>query len=786
MTTLIFKSTGKLNHLSVLLPGFLKNLLCLSLLFPAAQACSPESRPAIVAVEVRQALENNSEQPVHVSVGLRDIDGEREDLLENPVKLANSTQEIETLLSDSRATITHTFEKIPSLRVNLTNISDLELLAAHPSVERIDMDAWGQGSLETSRQSVGANSLFAKGIIGKTNGKRVKVAIIDTGINTFHRSFIDEQGNSRIVDQACFCSTDFDNDICCPDDDNLSDNVPGKWVEDDIGHGSHVAGIIGSNGRGSPRGVAPGVDFVIVRVMNNNRFNGTGDIIKAINWVADNHKDVASVNMSLGTSARFSGYCDADEESMPSWNRDLRDSVDRIRKNGGIVTVSTGNSSDNNIESPACLSNTIAVGNVSDRYDDEVTPWYSSNRGVALDIFAPGTQIESASSAVFDENNAVIRDMSTDSTRFMTGTSMAAPHVAGAIALLRQEYRDVSVETIEECLRAKAPIMVTQDGFEAPLLHIPSLFDCVEDQNPIETADGREIPARIEAEDYDSAMETSKNINSGKACDRGDGVDMQYTADPNGGVCNIGWTRTGEWLEYQLFTPVQGVFDIILRVAAAREGNTIGLELDGVSLGSIPVPAGGWQQFDDVVVAGVSVGEGNHTLRVAFETGGVNFNYLDITSRNSSVDGVRLPARIEAEYYDRSFDTSPKENSGRDCDRGDGVDMQYTMDPIGGGCHIGWTQTGEWLEYNVHAGAGGVFDVRLRLASLDPGATVAVKLDGNLVGRVTAPGKGWRVFEDEILTNVQMTPGKHRIRVRFITGEVNFNFMKIDAAPAPI
>ena len=630
MTTLFLKKSEKLNRLSEISAPRMQAFMCLALLFVVAAACAPPSRPAIVAVEVRKALENNSERIVHVSVGLRAVLGEREDLLENAEELAQTNKDIETLLGDSRAKITHTFENIPSIRVNLSNAVDLELLAAHPAVDRIDLDASGRGSLDTSRKSVGADRMFDLGITGRANGKRVKVAILDSGINTVHRSFIDDQGNSRIVDQACFCSTNFENDVCCPDDDNPSDSIPGRWIEDDVGHGSHVAGIIGSNGKGSPRGVAPGVDFVVVRVLNNNHFDGTGDIIKALNWIADVHTDVAAVNMSLGTSRRFGGYCDADEESMASWNRDLRDSVDRIRKNGGIVTVSTGNSADDAIESPACLSNTIAVGNVSDRNDNELSPAFSSNRGIALDIFAPGTQIESASSAFFDDNNNVKYSMSRNSTQFMSGTSMASPHVAGAVALLRQTYAGVGVETIEECLRSPAPTMVDHDGFEAPVLHIPSLFDCVEKHNATLPTDVTEIPARIEAEHYFRAGEASPRKNNGGACDRGDGVDMAYTQDPGGGVCHVGWTLEGEWLEYKVKAVSGGTFDIHLRLASRGRGRVVALKIDGALVGRVKTSGKGWQAFEDKVVKNVKMTPGTHRIRVRFITGKVNFNYLDI------------------------------------------------------------------------------------------------------------------------------------------------------------
>ena len=183
-----------------------------------------------------------------------------------------------------------------------------------------------------------------------------------------------------MVDRACFCATDRAQDVCCPDDPEPTDALPGRFVEDDWGHGTHVAGIVGSNGVGAPRGVAPAVDLVVVRVMNDNAFDSLSDIIRALNWIADEHPDVAAVNLSLGTRRTYVGACD----DASAANLDLRDSVERVRSNGGVVTVSTGNDGVEALQSPACLSNTIAVGNADTRWTDTPGPYWSSNGGICL------------------------------------------------------------------------------------------------------------------------------------------------------------------------------------------------------------------------------------------------------------------------------------------------------------------------------------------------------------------------------------------------------------------
>jgi subtilisin family serine protease len=219
------------------------------------------------------------------------------------------------------------------------------------------------------------------------------------------------------------------------------------------------------------------VDLVIVRVMNESSFDSLSDIIRALNWIADKHPDVAAVNMSLGTRATYDGACD----TASATNLDLRDSVERIRRNGGVVIVSSGNDGQKAIQSPACLSNTIAVGNVDTVWSDAPEPNWSSNGGPMLDLFAPGTDIVSAYRGVLDASGRPVGSTASDATGVMTGTSMAAPHVAGAVALLRQLHPKAPVEAIERCLRADTKRMITQYGLSRPMLDVPASVACVAD-----------------------------------------------------------------------------------------------------------------------------------------------------------------------------------------------------------------------------------------------------------------------------------------------------------------
>lgn len=151
------------------------------------------------------------------------------------------------------------------------------------------------------------------------------------------------------------------------------------------------------------------------------------------------------------------------------------------------------------------------------------------------------------------------------------------------------------------------------------------------------------LPGRIQAEDYASGGEgagfhdtTSKNL--GMAY-RQDAVDLEACADEGGGY-DVGWTAAGEWLSYPATVQQAGTFTVVARVASQVSGSkTLHLEVDGVALATVSTSAAdGWQRYSDLALGSVSLAAGAHRLRVVFETGHVNLNYLNVTR---TVDTVR-------------------------------------------------------------------------------------------------------------------------------------------------
>jgi subtilisin family serine protease len=249
------------------------------------------------------------------------------------------------------------------------------------------------------------------------DGEGVNAYVIDTGILTSHYEFHDRAST-------------------------VYDALEGEGIAggDCNGHGSHVAGIIG----GRTFGVAKRVRLLSVRVMNCQGTGAWSDIIDGVNFVTWHHAQSAQqgipalANMSLGG------------ETNRAADAAVRNSI----RSGVTYIVAAGNAnSDAAGYSPAGVSEAITVGatNQSDSRAD------FSNYGPVLDLFAPGVGITSA----WIGNDLMIATAS--------GTSMAAPHVAGVVALYLETHRTASPATVRSALVGTATNgVVSNPGQESP------------------------------------------------------------------------------------------------------------------------------------------------------------------------------------------------------------------------------------------------------------------------------------------------------------------------------
>lgn len=275
----------------------------------------------------------------------------------------------------------------------------------------------------------------------------------------------------------------------------------------------------------------------------------------------------------------------------------------------------------------------------------------------------------------------------------------------------------------------------------------------------------------IQAEDYNAYYDTSAG-NTGGAY-RNDDVDIEATGDDGGGY-NVGWIEAGEWLSYENITiPSAGNYVLHMRVAAPTGAN-ISLELNAgsVSLDQLVVPASnqGWQDYQTVTTT-VSLPAGTHTLGVVANTGGWNFNWLEIVPQTT-----RSELRIEAEDYTDYADSTTGNTGG--AYRNDDVDIQSTAD---GGYNVGWIVANEWLKYGgVEIASSGMYTIRARVASPNAGAELSLDFNSGTVflANMLVPNTGgwqnWQVIE----TDVYMEAGTYDLGVFMVMGGFNLDWLE--------
>jgi subtilisin family serine protease len=254
------------------------------------------------------------------------------------------------------------------------------------------------------------------GINGSYNytntGSGVTAYVIDSGINTAHTQF---GGRAR----AGF--------------DVMGD---GRNGQDCHGHGTHVAGTIG----GSTYGVAKSVSLVAVRVLNCSNGGTMSGLIAGVDWVTYTHNGPSVANMSVGGA----------------FNQAMNDAVTRSIASGVTYVISAGNDNVNACTaSPASTPSALTVGATSLSGSTDVRAPFS-NWGSCLDVFDPGVNIRSAWIG------------STTATNIMNVTSMAAPHVAGQVALYLQVNPYATPAVVDGVIKSTAATGTVSDPKGSP------------------------------------------------------------------------------------------------------------------------------------------------------------------------------------------------------------------------------------------------------------------------------------------------------------------------------
>ena len=309
----------------------------------------------------------------------------------------------------------------PTFAVSMTAVQ-ARRLAADPAVRFVEQDRITHVTATQRNPGWGLDRIDQRSVTpSKTyrptdDGDSVHAYVIDTGIRITHAEF-----GGRAAYGYDFVDGD-------------------ATASDCNGHGTHVAGTIG----GTHYGVAKKVKLVAVRVLDCAGEGDIFDVIAGVNWVTSHAVRPAVANMSMG-----GGY-----------SASLEAAIQKSIGAGITYVVAAGNDDTNAAdESPAGLASAITVG-ATDAGDRRAS---FSNYGSVLDLFAPGVNIRSSIAA------------SNTATALYSGTSMAAPHVAGAAALVLDANPGYSPARVRDYLVAKATTGKVTDPHGSPnrLLYVP-------------------------------------------------------------------------------------------------------------------------------------------------------------------------------------------------------------------------------------------------------------------------------------------------------------------------
>jgi serine protease AprX len=331
------------------------------------------------------------------------------------------------------------------------NAGQLSALQADPAVEHLSSDARIH-SVDVTALSIGADQAWAgANELRRLSGRGVGVAVIDSGIDSTHNAL-----KGRVI---------------------VTKDFTGGNGVDSYGHGTHVAGIIvGAQGSTADtagyQGIASGAYIINLRVLGADGSGKASDVVEAIDWAIDHRSDynIRVINMSLGGPVL-----------QPYRDDPMCEAVERAARAGIVVVAAAGNfgkAADGRriiggITSPGNSPHATTVGAIDthgtpQRSDDTVADY--SSRGPTIydrllkpDMVAPGSHIVSAEvtgsylSQTFPARH--VAGSGHDAYIQLSGTSMAAGVVSGAVALLLQERPGLRPEGTRAVLQLTSSFM---------------------------------------------------------------------------------------------------------------------------------------------------------------------------------------------------------------------------------------------------------------------------------------------------------------------------------------
>ena len=283
--------------------------------------------------------------------------------------------------------------------IRLERMQEVEYVSAQSTVFALS------DSNENINEKAYSNGMFSQYPVAKFSkeltGEGVTLCVMDTGINPHCDLSVPK---NRIV--------------------HFEDMVGGEDMPyDDNGHGTFVAGVACGDGLTSARevvGVAPKANVLGIKVIGDKGESGTFKILDGMQWLFDNFRQYGVKVVCMSFGAEPLSYADP-----------LKIGVEMLSRSGLIVVAAAGNSGENSLKSPAISNEIIAVGAVDK--EDRIAEF--SSRGVYQgakrpDVYADGIKVKGIKAG--------------GSYTYMSGTSVAAPYVAGACCLLCEKYKNIT------------------------------------------------------------------------------------------------------------------------------------------------------------------------------------------------------------------------------------------------------------------------------------------------------------------------------------------------------
>ena len=283
--------------------------------------------------------------------------------------------------------------------IRLERMQEVEYVSAQSTVFALsDLN-------ENINEKAYSNGMFSQYPVAKFSkeltGEGVTLCVMDTGINPHCDLSVPK---NRIV--------------------HFEDMVGGEDMPyDDNGHGTFVAGVACGDGLTSARevvGVAPKANVLGIKVIGDKGESGTFKILDGMQWLFDNFRQYGVKVVCMSFGAEPLSYADP-----------LKIGGEMLSRSGLIVVAAAGNSGENSLKSPAISNEIIAVGAVDK--EDRIAEF--SSRGVYQgakrpDVYADGIKVKGIKAG--------------GSYTYMSGTSVAAPYVAGACCLLCEKYKNIT------------------------------------------------------------------------------------------------------------------------------------------------------------------------------------------------------------------------------------------------------------------------------------------------------------------------------------------------------